>query len=154
MSKKKVVSVRLASKPGDRMTSDEWEAFSTLTSYFGLNASQLVEAALCYAHDVSAGNARYSFNEIEFERMCGSIPNLSALTPSLRNGRLDTRASLSAPSICAALPVGTILRYYPPYIISAEPTMHIRINIDLSEPLEIQVDEASLKIMCGKKQRC
>ena len=136
MSKKKVVSVRLASKPGERMTSDEWEAFSTLTSYFGLNASQLVEAALCYAHDVSAGNARYSFNEIEFERMCGSIPNLSALTLSLRNGRLDTRASLSAPSICATLPVSG--QFYATILhisISAEPTMHVRINIDLSKPL-------------------
>ena len=150
MSNKKVISIRFARTISDQMTEEEWNSFVTLIPYFGdISTGGLTALALKYARDVHKPGDLYSFNSEMFERMCCEIKGLAMLTQSLKTGCLDRKLTLNSNQIKANLPLGTLIRYYPPYIITIEPTYQVRINIDLSEPLSFLTDDSSLTVITG-----
>lgn len=150
MPGKSIKSVRFPDKPGERITADEWELFRPLASYFVISDSGLVEAALRYATKQRKPSVHYSFNQKSFDDMCHRISGLTLLLPSMSAGRTNVPIQIASRNLRIMLPAGTMIRFYPPYIISAEPTYQLRINIDLSERSTIMWKNNHVEIHCAE----
>lgn len=152
MSEKQIVSARWSTKRANYMTESEWDEFSQYAPYFDISNSELVECALKYEKQLSGRVTLYCFDSNSFASMCHRIDGLAVLKDSLERGLLNRQMRMIAVDAEMVLPKDALIRYYPPYIISIEPSSIMRINIDLSEPVSIHMSDYEFQFETPERQ--
>lgn len=137
MSDKVYVSVRFSDSFNNRISINEWNLFSLwLNKYFKqISNDQIVETALNFALEDKEGTA-YEFNHKSFSKLNNILPKIICMESSLQRGFLQKKIIIQSRNISASAEIDSKIRYYPPYIISIEPTYEYRISMDLMKEVK------------------
>lgn len=153
-SGKKVVSVRLKDEQHceqNRISLQQWQEFRQISDYFNESDNFIVETALRYLQ--CEKNKMYQFDSSKFDKICSDKKGLLVFRDSLVSGQLEKTMEVNFDNGKILIPKGIDMLYFPPCIITFEPSFQTRVTLDLTKCFHIRECKEKIYIDCNQKRK-